>query len=374
MNPSPSEVDVVFEQASLLCYRLHDIADEIDLDAASRLLSEGLRPFRLTREGSQYIELPRPPIGFSAGRRKISLPSGEVEVELEVRLFDFGAASVQVSVPVRPGTTLGALSAQADEVYDGAAIDALCFEVVDSLRARIGAALQGPHRSGPIEGYTIVFAQALRGIDTASELLERVDLSRLLLGEPPSVRLSRAEREAVTSCQFSYTEQDLVVVDWNAAFVWEPNDSRDIPLLLELVNAQLLELRYYDALLEARLQETYEDMGRRRRGLLLFRSPYQRLARRTLSTVLELQEFIERAENSIKVIGDVYLAKVYEASAQQLRLPSWQNSVTRKQELLARTYGLLKGEVDTDRALLLEATIVLLIVLEIVMAFLKVMS
>lgn len=364
----------MFEQASLLCYRLHDIADEVDLEAAGRLISGGLRPLKLTREGSQYIELPRPPIAFHADRRTLGLPSGEVEVEVEVRLFDFGAASIQVSIPIPPGTGVDVLSGLADVVYDSPAIDALCEEVVEALRMRVGPALRGPHRSGPVEGYTIVFTRALRGIETATELLQRVDLARLLLGEPASVRLSTAEREAVTSCHFSYTEQDLVVVDWNAAFVWEPSGSSDIPLLLELVNAQLLELRYFDALLEARLDETYDDMGRRRRGLLLFRSPYQRLTRRTLATVLELQEFIERAENSIKVIGDVYLAKVYEASAQQLRLPSWQNSVTRKQELLARTYDLLKGEVDTDRALILEATIVFLIVFEIVMAFLKVMT
>jgi hypothetical protein len=57
-----------------------------------------------------------------------------------------------------------------------------------------------------------------------------------------------------------------------------------------------------------------------------------------------------------------------------MRIPSWQDSVTRKQQLLAQTYGLLKGEVDTDRALTLEATIVFLIVFEIVFAFLRVLE
>ncbi|HYO52416.1 MAG TPA: hypothetical protein VEU50_06495, partial [Archangium sp.] len=76
--------------------------------------------------------------------------------------------------------------------------------------------------------------------------------------------------------------------------------------------------------------------------------------------------------NSLKIIGDFYLAKVYEASVKRMRIPAWQASVTRKQQLLAQTYGLLKGEVDTDRSLTLELTIVLLIVLEILFAFLQV--
>jgi hypothetical protein len=52
-----------------------------------------------------------------------------------------------------------------------------------------------------------------------------------------------------------------------------------------------------------------------------------------------------------------------------MRIPAWQASVTRKQQMLANVYQLLKGEVDTDRSLTLEATIVMLIVGELLLAF-----
>jgi len=42
--------------------------------------------------------------------------------------------------------------------------------------------------------------------------------------------------------------------------------------------------------------------------------------------------------------------------------------VQRKQRLLSQTYELLKGEVDTNRALTLEVMVVVLIVLEILVA------
>ena len=87
-----------------------------------------------------------------------------------------------------------------------------------------------------------------------------------------------------------------------------------------------------------------------------------------LVTLLEMSEFIERVENSLKIIGDFYLARVYEAAVKQLRIPAWQASVTRKQQMLGRRLRLLKGEVDTDRSLTLEAMIVLLIVLELLLA------
>jgi hypothetical protein len=40
------------------------------------------------------------------------------------------------------------------------------------------------------------------------------------------------------------------VIDWNAAVVIEPDGSRDIPDILELASAQLLEFRYYDDLVD----------------------------------------------------------------------------------------------------------------------------
>lgn len=85
--------------------------------------------------------------------------------------------------------------------------------------------------------------------------------------------------------------------------------------------------------------------------------------------VIELSEFLERIENALKIVGDVYHARVYEAAVRQLRVDRWSQQVSRKHRLLQQTYGLLKGEVDTDRSLMLEVMVVLLIVLEVVVAF-----
>jgi uncharacterized Rmd1/YagE family protein len=91
-----------------------------------------------------------------------------------------------------------------------------------------------------------------------------------------------------------------------------------------------------------------------------------------MQRLIELSEFIERIENALKIVGDVYLARVYEAAVRQLRVDRWSEQVSRKHRLLQQTYGLLKGEVDTDRSLTLELMIVVLIVLEILMAVAKV--
>jgi len=359
---------IVFEKASIWCYRIFDIAQAIRLERAERLLAQDVRRLRLAREGSQYLELPNPPLTAQMGKRSLALKAGAVQVDAVARIFDHGAMSIIIKVPVEQGTTFDALTPLADELYDAQVVDALALELTEGLRKVLEPAIEGPHLWDQSESYTVIFAESLEGRPKGAEVLARADVARLLLGEVDTRPLSVGERAEVTQHSFSYTVDDLAVVDWNSAFVYEPSGSTDILDLLEICNAQLLELRYYDDLLDTQLARIYDEMeGRRGRGSL-FRSPYRALARRVLVMWMEFSEFIERVENSLKIVGDTYLARVYEASVQSVRVPVWQASVQRKQQMLANIYQLLKGEVDTDRSLTLEAIIIVLIVVELVLA------
>jgi len=248
-------------------------------------------------------------------------------------------------------------------------VDALCRAEALALLGPLGPALRRPHLWEGDESYTVTFVQRLEGAPRASELLTRCDLPRLILGEPPGVQLSVEQRGEVLRGLHSYTRDDLALIDWNAAFVYEPSGSLDIPDLLEIANAHLLELRYYDARLDRELAAIYEEVNQRKRPWYsLFSGKYGKLRRRTLALLMELGEFTERVENSLKIIGDIYLARVYETSVRQLRVPDWQHSVNRKQSLVNQVYTLLKAEVDTDRLLWLEITVVVLILGELLLA------
>ena len=80
---------------------------------------------------------------------------------------------------------------------------------------------------------------------------------------------------------------------------------------------------------------------------------------------------IERLENAVKIIGDFYLARLYRSALRRFRLPAWQQTVLRKQKLLAEVNGLLNDAADVRRSELLELTIILLILWEILYAFLR---
>jgi hypothetical protein len=79
----------------------------------------------------------------------------------------------------------------------------------------------------------------------------------------------------------------------------------------------------------------------------------------------------ERLENAVKIIGDFYLARLYQGAVRRFRLPAWQDAVLRKQRLLAGVHQLLNDAADTRRAELLELTIILLILWEVLYAFVR---
>jgi hypothetical protein len=95
---------------------------------------------------------------------------------------------------------------------------------------------------------------------------------------------------------------------------------------------------------------------------------YRRLQRRTAALLLELSEMIERLENAVNIVGDFYLARVYQAAVRRFRLPAWQETVLRKQRLIAEVNDLTGDGADTARGELLVTVIILLIAYEILAA------
>ena len=76
--------------------------------------------------------------------------------------------------------------------------------------------------------------------------------------------------------------------------------------------------------------------------LPLFAGAYGELANEVFQMLVEVAEVTERVDNSIKVVGDYYLSRVYQAAVQRLRLAEWEESLDNKLELVRETYDMLK--------------------------------
>ncbi len=360
------------EDGRILAYRIFDVGNEIRLELAERLLKDapGRKRAKLTREGAQCLEFSVPPLDVALGRRSVTLASGRsLETELTARLFDYGAVSIVLEWPIPPGSTLEALLPLCDEIYESAVVEDVARAEVLALVARLQEAVEGSHSWTGVETYTVVFVRSLAGNPARERITDSPVVAKLLLGEAGPKSLSLDARRDVLKHAHSYFEDDLAIIDWNSAFVLEPSGSRDIPDILEFATSQLLELRYYDGLLDQELGRIYDDFdAARRQRRALIRSPYEKLARVVLRRFVELTEFTERVDNALKVVGDFYLARVYQSAVRRFRIVNFQASVDEKQALVAQAYNLLKGEVDIRRSTLLEVVVIVLILLELVTA------
>jgi hypothetical protein len=363
---------LTIEEGRILAYRIFDVCNEIRLEAAEKLLEDapGRRRARLTREGAQCLEFSVPPLDVTLAQRTVTLASGRsLEVDLTARLFDYGAISILFDWPIPPGSSLDDLLPLCDEIYESSVLEDLARKEVLALVARLHGAVEATHSWKGVETYTVVFVRSLLGNPGRDRITDSPVVAKLLLGEAGPKNLSLDARRDVLKHAHSYFEDDLAIIDWNSAFVLEPSGSRDIPDILEFATSQLLELRYYDGLLDLELARIYDDFDvARRRRRALFRSPYERLARVVLRRLVELTEFTERVDNALKVVGDFYLARVYQSAVRRFRIGNWQASVDGKQALVAQAYNLLKGEVDIRRSTLLEIVVIVLILLELVTA------
>jgi hypothetical protein len=367
-----SEARFRIADGTIHVYRLFDVADSVDLAAAEHAV--GGEKSRLRLEGAQSgsaLEFPRPPLHLGLGTREVPIAGGR-EARASAHVYDFGVISILYELPVPAGTTLAELVPIAEElvVEPTPALDLAARREAGDVARALGPALERPHAWDGLESYQVFFVRGFEeGPIRALDVLAQAPVAELLLGETSEVPLSPAERQEVLSHHFTYLEDDLAVLHWNSALVVEPSGVKDIPDLLEFATAHLLELRYYDALLDRELHRIYDEIEAGGSPISdLFTRRYRKLQRKTAALLLELSEMIERLENAIKIVGDFYLARLYLAAVRRFRLPAWQETVLRKQRLVADVNELIGDTADTNRSELLEIAVIVLILAELLAA------
>src|SRR5262249_9604178 len=120
--------------------------------------------------------------------------------------------------------------------------------------------------------------------------------------------LSGTEVMEATRLSLSYTENDLVTLDWAAGFVAD-RDCADTLQVIEFANVHLLEFRPIDARLDDRLEAAYRLIRpeRRKPGPLALWRSHNDAVRNVRELEIEATSLFERADNALKLIGDQYL-------------------------------------------------------------------
>lgn len=372
-DPAADAGGVLRLRGSAVVYRLFDVGFEIDLDRAlDRLRASAPERVRPLRREAQAIQIANPPITVLLGQEPLALGDHSINAEVSARIFDFGVVSIRVRISAPGELTWDGFGEFGMQVESSQDVMALCERHLQLLSDRIGGAIERPARAPVTEEYVVYRAGEVldaEGDRLTAEQLARLDVAALLLNESRS--LSAEARRELLPHRFAYYTDDLAILTWENALIVDPSDGdTDVMFVLEFANAQLLELRYYDALLDAELPRMYTRVAAlRKQSSVLLTRRFAPLLADLQSLVAESTELVERVENSLKVTDDVYLARVYTSALEIFRGRVWRAGIDRKLTIIRDTYGMLNAEAQAGRAELLELTIVLLIVAEIVMAF-----
>lgn len=346
-----------------------DLAYEMSRQPVTTLLGQPLRQFSLGggKRSPKHLSFCRPQMARLPTEELVG-PHGKVKVDRVIKLLPIGAISITVRVPFAVAHVKELVCYH--DVQLGAN---LLHQQVRELAERVRQELT-PYFVRPVqqmsdeEAYTVFciespLATREREPLKAETWLERHrrQVAALLTQEADLDRLSQQEADESTGRSLSYYEDDLVVVDWDAALVIDDRqDFEETLYIMELANLQLAELEAYDRILDAVLERSYRDLRvnplRSRREIL-----------NDLRDIrIDLARMSDELSNITKFFGDWHLARIYQHISARFHLPEWHRTIDEKLQTLDNFYQLFKHDQTNRWMLILEAAIVLLFILDLV--------
>jgi hypothetical protein len=381
LSGSRRAVDVeaapVIVRGALLCYRTIDVADAIDLDAASKVLAADGSKKRTTflreppRRDRLALKQAMPTLGVELGACAIELPRIDRTLTgtATAHAYERGAIAVAFRFPVAGGTAMSDLPRVVRQLFDERRLDERAQQEIDAIVDRIAPAVRGRRARAPIDAYTIVLVQALAGGAGPDALRAWSGLPKLVLGETSPAPLHPRQVEETLAGADGYQAGDLCVLGDRCAVVVDPGGELDVPQVIEYVRAQLVELQHLDERVDADLVAAQAALAAPRSRLLqVLWNPHGRAAQAIARRLAETTRFTERLTASTKLLGDAYLTRVARAAFTRFGAGDLQAAIQHKHELVARIHEMLHDEGEAARGLAIELAIVGLIVFEVVFA------
>jgi hypothetical protein len=337
------------------------VASQVDLERAEAITARRSERPRLRRDrrAPAYLDFDPLPLQFGLPGDPIPICEGFAsDAEARVTVFDFGAVSLDYSVPFAAG--FDALAGLSSALYEHTGLRAAARARVAEVRAALRSAFDREREPDEDEQYAVFDVAALEPGVAPGELLvgsELADgLARVLRTETRP--LSQGRVADALRLHIAYGLDDLLVVDWSTAVAL--GGSEDERRVLEFANVELLELRCLDKRLDEDLLEANRRLHRPRRWVF-GGADLRQVAKLQVDSAM----LYESVDNAVSLLGDQWLADVYGLIAERNDLEKWQASVTHKLATLESIYAKIADEAAARRSELLEMIIIALIALEV---------
>ena len=355
--------DAVTMKGSVLGVILHDVCEEIRLEELRQILGAKRVEPTFKHATPEYVRFEKPPVVEQL--EPVLLASGEKLVP-QIKYYDYGVISVLLQLEFAadwPG-----LVQLAARWVPSPELERQAQQIIRGRLEKILPAIVRPYSDWLSEDYYIFLLTEVPGNPQGCDLLRQhgPEIAQVLHGE--QAPLARSINDDVSQSSLFYYPNDLVVVGWNAALVYDtPAGAETSVQILEYANSQLLEFRHYDEWLTRELAGVYASL--KQRAGILRRWRMRAEALRLNSITVEVTELAERSETAIKFVSDMYSARLYRLAAAKVGVPEYKNLVNEKLHIAEGLYRFLIDEFHQSRGFVLEVMVVIILVIELVYLF-----
>ncbi len=342
-----------------------DWGDEVDLNHAARLMpSEQQSLSRRPRTPASIAYRPAP-LRFRQPPLTVQIAElGPCQAEVDVTVFDFAAVNIGLQIPFT--LTPPALLRLARCLAEPESLVLQARRAAEPLYRHLLPAIKSPKWSEVSEEY-FVFQLQPSCLPPPEQLVQQAPewLAGLLRLE--DLPLSAEEVTDALRQRMSYTNADLVLIEWSAAVVID-RDCDEILQTMEFANLQLLEFRHIDQRVDDVLKAAYGLIHPLAGSWL----PFWKVQTKPLRTLgdlrIEADVLFERASNALKLVGDQYVARLYRMLSKRFHLDEWAEGIHSSLDVAVGVYQVLSDQASAYRIEVLEIIVIVLIALEIVLA------
>ena len=350
-------------QGSVLVLIQFDVCEEIKLDALRDIFGARRQEASFKHPAPGYVRFQRPPVVEPV--EPLILESGE-RLDVQIKYYDYGVLSVVFELPFSGDwDTLVRLASR--WVWD-TDFTSFAQKIVKQKIERARPALIKLYDSWLHEDYFVFHVRDIAGNPSAAELLAAQGgrIAQIVRGE--NVPLSDGEQQEIMQSKISYYPNDLAVISWNGAFLYDSTAGAETVIqLLEYANSQLLEFRHYDELLTRELASVYDFMDHGSGIWARWRTA--RRASRLHTVLLDVDELTERADNAIKFLSDMFSARLYKVAAQKIGVTDYKDLVNQKVQTAEELYRFMVDQFHQSRAFVLELMVVIILIIDLIWLF-----
>lgn len=343
---------------NIFIFHSFDIGDDINLE---RVSAEQMI-VRKTSSPSKYFKNYHIPL-------EIELPTPQQSAHcISAKLHNFGVITLRYKIPF--SATLEELRAQINVM--GEAYQEQSTHDAQAIFKRIKSAVKQAKFFHLRKSYVLIQVDTVPNTTDVVQLKDEYGsiIASTLRFETET--LSEPQKNEILESAIGYYRGDLIIIDTDAAFVYD-EEYEEILDLFEFSNMQQLELQYFDRVLDKQLNAVYEkEVKRLPLSTYLpfidvgFGDQVSNLSRLRV----DISVITERLENSVKLAGEPYYAELYAILVEKLDLKNWKESINNKLSIISDIGSVYQDKVDSIRNDILSVSVIVLVFIEAIVGIL----